>query len=202
MQIAVRQLANAQGNVDALLHQADRAVQQQGVNADLGELVQVIHQQRRDEQLTEQHWRGNRQLPTGLDMAAGRRILGFLQIAQDPPTVLEKTLAGLAQVHIAGGAHQQWRADPLLQRRHRPRHAGRRQPQAPRRRRKPRCLGHGKENLHFLEPVHPSPMRNPDTSFLRVSKQRYAAIVEAWASEPQRSAARHRDIGSARGEYP
>ncbi|BBH36325.1 PAS/PAC sensor signal transduction histidine kinase [Pseudomonas sp. St290] len=47
--------------------------------------------------------------------------------------------------------------------------------------------------------IHP-PMRNPDTSFLPGPKPRYTAIVETWASEPQRNAAGHWDIGPTAGD--
>jgi hypothetical protein len=60
-------------------------------------------------------------------------------------------------MYAAGGANQQLRTDPLLQRRHRPGDAGRRQPQAPRGSGKALFLRNGREDLHFLEAIHGVP---------------------------------------------
>ena len=154
MLIAVGQLPDAHGHVDALLHHADHTIHQQRIDRDIGELRQKIHHQWRDKQLTKQYRCGNRQLPTGLGVTARRRVLGFLHLGENSPTIFKITLARLAQMNAARGAREQLRTNTLLQRRDRARDTGGRHAQTPRGRRKPLILCDCGEDLHFLEAVH------------------------------------------------
>lgn len=117
-------------------------------------LVQVLHHQRGDEQLAEQHRRGDAQLAARGGVAAGGGFLRLLQLGEDAPAVFHVALAGLGDVHAAGGAGQQQGADALLQRRHGTGHTGWRHVKAARGGGEALFLGHGEKHLHLLETVH------------------------------------------------
>ncbi len=151
---AVRQFADAHRHIDAFIHHVRHSVHQQGVDADLWITLQVTHQQRGDEQIAEQHRRSQAQLPPWLGVDAGGRGLGILHLGENASAVLQITLPGFAQVHLAGGAYQQLGADALFEGCHGPGDAGRRQVKAPRSRGEPLLLGDTDEHLHFLKPVH------------------------------------------------
>ncbi|MNP14328.1 hypothetical protein D3C76_1066450 [compost metagenome] len=89
-----------------------------------------------------------------MNMAARCRVLGFLHLGENSPTILQISLTGLAQINAARRTREQLCAYSLLQRRDRSGDAGRRQTQTPRRRRKTLLLGDSSEDLHFLEAVH------------------------------------------------
>ncbi|MDT4870582.1 hypothetical protein FQZ97_1056670 [compost metagenome] len=146
--------ADANGQVDARLDQVERALAGVQVDLQLRVKLQEIGQRGGQLRVGEGDAAGDAQLPAQGGVVAA----GFLfHVVHQRQHLLAAAQAGLARVgerDAAGGALQQARAQPLLQRAHMARDHGARHLQLVGRGAEAAALGHRHKHAHGGQPVH------------------------------------------------
>ena len=103
----VRQMADAQGDVDALIDQVDGPVQQEEANRNGRIEIEKIVDNRPQYLLAGDRRRRNGQCPAGGGAFARGEHVGLLQLDQHPPTGSRIALTRFAQLERPGGPMQQ-----------------------------------------------------------------------------------------------
>ncbi|MNY21675.1 hypothetical protein D3C86_1552380 [compost metagenome] len=154
------QVANADADVDALVHEIDDAVDKQAVDVHLRVAPQVLDHDRRDETAPEQHRRRDRQLPARRQVCARGGQFGLVDLGQDAPAVLVVGGAGVRGTHQPRGAREQPHAqvgfevgDDAADHRQRNIELARGRGEAS-------AFHHGDKGLHGLQSIHACSPRN------------------------------------------
>ena len=114
-QAGVGQLADADGQVVAIVHQVQHLVAQLQLDVQRRVALAELQQQRRDVALAVGQRRGDFQAALRRGQVLRHRALGFAQRVQQLAAVLQVELAGVGQRDVAGGAVQQLGTQPRLQ---------------------------------------------------------------------------------------
>ena len=150
----ISQIADAKGDVDALLDQIDDAVAEEQFGPQLRICRQIFADQGTDMDLAENIGRRDHDPPARFAALTLGHQLGLLEIGENAPRAVEKTLARVGEAHSPCGAVQQPDAETLLQRRDM---TGRRRggdAEPARGRRKAALVGDGDEDAYGFEAVH------------------------------------------------
>jgi hypothetical protein len=114
-QAAVGQRADPHRHVDVRVDQVDVAVGERESHVDLRVAGQALDHDRQHVQAAEGDRCGHDQLAAGRGVFPGRGPLGLGHLLQDAPAGRHIGLAGVGERQLAGGAHQQPRAEPRFQ---------------------------------------------------------------------------------------
>ncbi len=155
-QAGVGQFADADGAVDALVHQVDQAVGEVEVDRHLGVGIEELHDQRRDVPAAEAGRRGEAQMAARLDAAQAHRRLGIAEFAQYALAILEVGAALEGQRHAPRRAQQQLDAEARFQRIQAAAHHPRRHALGGRGGGQAAAVGHGNEGFDLLQAAHVS----------------------------------------------
>ena len=150
----IRQVADTDADIDPFVHHVRDPVHKQRADIHLGVQVAILGEDRGDVLLPEQRRCGNRENAARLGIGAGGSGLGLGHIGEDPAAVVEIARARFGQLHHAGGAGEQPRADVILERGHGAGDRGRAHVELPRRFGKAAGFGHLHKHLHRMKPRH------------------------------------------------
>ena len=121
----IRQMADAQSNVDAFVHQVDLAVEEEKLGRNGRMEVEEIVQDRPQHLLPADRRRRNGQHPTWRGALTDSEHVGFLEIDQHPPTGDCVAFSRFAQLERSSRSMQQLDADMGFQKGQRPADSGR-----------------------------------------------------------------------------
>lgn len=150
----IGEVADADRDVDALLDEVHRPVDEQRAGGHRRVGVEVVGEDRQDVEPPEQHRGGDRERAGHHAGVARRRGLGLGDLDEDAPALLDVAAPGLGEPHRAGGAGEQPGADRRLERRHRPRHHRRARVEVPRRLGEAHRLRDRRDDAHGLPAIH------------------------------------------------
>src|SRR3954447_14924276 len=150
-------MADAERDVDPLLDQIDRAIEQQEFcrHGRIG--IEKRIEDRPQHHLTRHHGRSDREQAAGRRARPGRDVVGLLQFGEHAPTDRDIALALLAQLDGACGPVQQLGTDPLLQESNGAAHRRRRTAELAARSGKAAVVHRKDKHLHRIQTIHTSP---------------------------------------------
>jgi len=150
----IRQFAEPHGAIKPLVDEVDQPVRQIQRNGNIRVRDGESRHQRRDVPTPEPGRRGKPQMAARLHAARRHARLGIVHVVKNALTVFEKRRAFERQRDLAGGTHQQFDAEALLERVDTAADDRRRHAFGERRRRQTAFCGDGNEGLDLLETVH------------------------------------------------
>ncbi len=112
----IRQRLDTYREIETFIDQIDHAVAQQKLDGNLGKARGEVGYRRRQLQHPEGRRGIDAQLSARSRLQVAGGLLGFLEIGQDPRAALIIGAADFREAKLAGGAVQQARPKPLLQR--------------------------------------------------------------------------------------
>ena len=115
-QARIRQGADAQRHVEAVVDQVDEAVVEREIDVDLRKAGEEFRQRRREVQEAEAHRRADLEPPARARLKLAERAVGVVEIGENAAHPLEIGAAGLGQVQRARGAVEEPRAELGLER--------------------------------------------------------------------------------------
>ena len=150
----IRQMRDAQRDVDAFVDQVDLAVEQIEPHRHGRMFVHESVEHRPQDIFAGDDRRGQRQRAARGRAFAGRSDIGLLEIDQHAAAGGGVALAGLAQFERAGGAMKQFSADMLLEEGDRAAHRRRRSAEAPARTGEAALVDGRHKDLHRVDAIH------------------------------------------------
>ncbi len=114
-QVGIQVVGDAQGEIDPLLHQVDRPVQQQDVDRRAGVAAQIVVRRLDQQGVGEGVAAGDAQLSLGGVVAAHGQLFHLIPQCQHGPGTVQRLFSRAGQAQPAGGAVQQAGSHPALQ---------------------------------------------------------------------------------------
>lgn len=127
----VGQLADAHADIQSLLEQVDDPIHEYGRDFRVRMTFQVLDDARHHERSSEQHGRGHSQAAARFGIDPCGSFIGLISLGENAPRIVEVALTHLGGTNMARGAMEKLDAEPLLERRNRPRHCRRGHSQPP-----------------------------------------------------------------------
>jgi hypothetical protein len=151
---AFRRRADAHRDVEPLLHQVDRPIDQAERDRHLGETPEKLGHDRKHMQAPEQDRRGDAQFAARRGALAGRGPFDLLEIGKHAARARQKPVPSLRKADRAGGTIEKPHPEPRFQFPDRARNRGGGASEPARSRRKTAAFGDFDENRDALDATH------------------------------------------------
>ena len=151
---AFRQRTDTHRDVEPLLYQVDRPIDQAERDRYLGKAAEELGHDRQDMHAPEQDRRGDAQFAARRGALPCRSPLDLLEIGKHAARAHQKPLPGLRKADRAGGAIEKPHPEPRFQFPNRARNRGRGASEPARSRRKTAAFGDFDENRDALDTTH------------------------------------------------